>query len=449
MIEWALDHGDVRVALGDAREQLALMPDASAQCIVTSPPFWGLRDYGTGVWSGGDEGCDHLQARTGRESSTLGSRSGGNPMSDAARERTQERQRTPYAGECGRCGAVRVDHQIGLEETPEQWVEALVETFRECRRVLRDDGVFWLEVGDTYSGAPVGSFNGGGFKDRSAETGGRDLSGVASGGVIDKSKASGVKPKDLVGAPWMLAFALRADGWYLRSENIWERPNPMPESVSDRTTRSHSQVFMLTKKPRYFYDADAIREKPAEYDRQGGSAIYDAGSGHTNGAGSSSFHQMSASGRNARSVWTIPTEPTPFAHFATMPQALAERSIKAGTSEHGCCSECGAPWVRVVEKGEPELRAWSAKGAGHVNQSGSREEGSTLKHAVPRETTGWAPSCAHDAPVTPCTVLDPFMGSGTTALVARRLGRHSVGVELNAEYVEIIRDRLKQMSLLT
>lgn len=407
---------DVRILLGDARERLADLADGSAQCIVTSPPFWGLRDYGHG-------------------------------------------------------------DQIGAEDSPGQWVDALVETLRGARRVLREDGVMWLEVGDTYNNRAVSrtsSHQGGlGFTNEGIETSWADhtKNGSTRMSIVDGD----LKEKDLIGAPWMLAFALRADGWYLRSDTIWARPNPMPESVLDRPTKAHSYVFLLTKSARYYYDADAIREAHTGWvqledgtwkNLNGGPAI-----GNRAAVGRPDSPELSGNmapgkeitphpaGRNARSVWSIPTEATPFAHFATMPQALAERSIKAGTSEHGCCAECGAPWVRLVERADApaeqtarqaNLTKIQVERTGGTSSGGQASTTFGLSSAeMPRrETIGWAPSCTHDAAVVPCTVLDPFMGSGTTALVARRLGRHSLGVELNAEYVAIAADRLKQMSLL-
>jgi DNA modification methylase len=378
-----LDDGDVRLYHGDALEQLALMPSESVQCIVTSPPFWGLRDYS----------CEG---------------------------------------------------QIGLEETPDEWCSRLVAVFREARRVLRSDGVCWIEVGDTYAATQTNN--------NAYHYGAEDSFNASSRlGAGGKAAPPGVKPKDLVGAPWLLAFALRADGWYLRSDTIWARPNPMPESVTDRPTKAHSYVFLLTKAARYFYDADAIREPhtAANTQQQLSQPKKDNPDGIGRGAFKFSVEQryLNSAGRNARSVWSIPTEPTPFAHFATFPQALVERCIKAGTSEHGACSECGAPWRRITERigidvprgNEPHL---------------TRDPGNTKDRDLPthyRPTIihlGWEPSCACDAPVVPCLVMDVFMGSGTTALVARRLGRHAVGIELNASYLTIAAERLSQLSLL-
>jgi DNA modification methylase len=345
---------------GDALEQLALMPSESVQCAITSPPFYSLRDY-------------------------------------------------------------NAEGQIGLESTLGEWLDALVAVFGELKRVLRSDGTFFLEIGDTY---------------------------------IDKQ---------LAGAPWRLAFALQEAGWFLRSDCIWARqpPNPMPESVTDRPTKAHSYVFLPSKSARYFYDADAIREAASENthtryaqarETPKGAAKTAAGEGH---AGWDSTTNGYVSHRNARSVWSIPTEPTPFAHFATFPQALVERCIKAGTSEHGACWACRAPWTRVAERSIEGAR--KTENGNPDAPHGARQTGAIKSHGqVHVKTTGWAPSCEckassrgrATAAAVPCVVLDPFMGSGTTALVARRLGRHAIGIELNAEYLAIAAKRLSQLSLL-
>ncbi len=259
-----------KILIGDVTEKLKELPDGSIQCVVTSPPYWGLRDYG-------------------------------------------------------------VDGQLGLEREPSEYVARLVEVFREVKRVLKDDGTFWLNVGDSYSGSgkgPAGNL-GKTHNERHLE--------AKTGGLVPE----GTKPKDLVGVPWMLAFALRADGWYLRQDVIWAKPNPMPESVKDRCTKSHEHLFMLTKSSRYLFDAEAVREGD----------------------------------HNLRDVWNIATKPYKGAHFAVFPEAIPERCIRAGTRN------------------------------GDI-------------------------------------VLDPFAGSGTTLAAAKRMGRQYVGIELNAEYLPLIEERL-------
>lgn len=365
---------------------LRTLPSDSVQCVVTSPPYYGLRDYGT-------------------------------------------------------------QGQLGLEATPQAYLDSMVAVFREVRRVLRSDGTCWLNIGDSYAG-------GGGYSASSPSNLAGSKQSTNAGSI--KSFRPG-KPKDLLMMPARLALALQADGWYIRSDIIWHKPNPMPESVTDRPTNAHEHVFLLTKSPRYYYDAEAVREEGAGYGRGTGpgafrSAKYVNGRSHdndaavpTNGRHGHSFE----GGRNARNVWTIATEAYAEAHFATFPTALAERCIKAGTSERGCCSHCGAPWVRQRGDAVPV----EGRGAGngfkrearlsYADANGPRgDETHWTPKAYP--TTGWQPSCQCDAPTTPCTVLDPFAGAGTTLLVATHLARKHIGIELNPEYVAMAEKRINE-----
>lgn len=280
----------------------------SVQCVITSPPYWGLRDYGTAKWVGGQEDCDH---RVGRFETPVSDKQASNTGSAGHQARDV----------CPKCGAVREDNQLGLESTPEEYVASMVRIFREVRRVLRKDGVVWLNLGDSYAAGKMGGDDSG------------DNGRFAGPRIEPKQRKApdGLKPKDLVGIPWRVAFALQADGWWLRSDIVWAKPNPMPESVTDRPTKAHEYVFLLTKAAKYFYDHEAVREEPQGYMRKGGAADWTAESGHTNGQGSTSFHQMNPNGRNLRSVWTIATEPFPEAHFATFPEKLVETCIKAGS----------------------------------------------------------------------------------------------------------------------
>jgi len=287
-----------KLYVGDCLDVLATLPDRAARTCVSSPPYWGLRDYG-------------------------------------------------------------VAGQIGNEPTPEEFVAKLVAVFREVRRVLADDGTLWLNLGDSYAGAA------GGCQGKNGQRASRAFTAK-----VQSKAGEGLKPKDLVGIPWMTAFALRADGWFLRSDVIWHKPNPMPESVTDRPTKAHEYVFLLTTSARYFYDSAAIREPDSGLPsgngftgRQGGSERV----GHLSGGPGTSERWQPGKGRNARTVWSIATQPSGVEHFAPMPPELARRCILAG----------------------------SAPGD---------------------------------------TVLDPFSGAGTTGMVAMQNGRRYVGVELNPEY---------------
>ena len=306
-----------RLIPGDCLAGLATLPDASVHCCVTSPPYWGLRDYG-------------------------------------------------------------VDGQLGLEPTPGEYVAKMVAVFREVKRVLRDDGTLWLNLGDSFFSTTKGS---GGPDSSSTLVGTKaEHNGQRMESRMLSAGDTGVKPKDLVGIPWRVAFALQADGWYLRSDIVWAKPNPMPESVTDRPTKAHEYVFLLSKSARYWYDAGAI-QGPSNGSWNsavgfGGDTKKSAGDPRLRTQGAGTFHaDEEKSGRNARSVWTIATQPFSGAHFATMPPALAERCIKAGCPEGG-------------------------------------------------------------------TVLDPFGGAGTTGLVADRLGRNAILIELNPVYAGMARKRI-------
>jgi DNA modification methylase len=255
-----------QIMTGDCRATLATLPDASVQCCVSSPPYWGLRDYGT-------------------------------------------------------------PEQIGLESTPDAYVAALVAVFRDVRRVLADDGVLWLNLGDSYAtgGGAVGRAPGGG------DQGERFIRAGMINTQPNRMKLEGFKPKDLIGIPWRVAFALQADGWYLRSDVIWAKPNPMPESVTDRPTKSHEYVFLLSKAERYYYDAEAIAEPGAEPERVRRNEPFGGATGASVRHGAQSVVNGTIATRNARTVWNIATQPYRDAHFAVMPEALAARCIMAGS----------------------------------------------------------------------------------------------------------------------
>jgi DNA modification methylase len=310
-----------------------------------------------------------------------------------------------------------VDGQLGLEQTPEEYVANMVEVFREVRRVLRKDGTLWLNLGDSYvTSHAVGT--------KDDDTGWKH--GAISQGY--QARAGGVgngrKEKDLVGIPWMVAFALRADGWWLRSDIIWAKPNPMPESVTDRPTKAHEYIFLLSKSKRYFYDIDAIRE-PLKYELHapGRRLVKEMIAGPMDRKGHSQWERDpnevwgNPAGRNKRTVWNITTKPFNEAHFATFPPEIPETCIKAGTSEKGCCPKCGSPWERTIER------------TGHIN----KREPAHAPNKCPTKTdsTGWAPttratdkwqptcSCGIEETI-PCTALDPFAGAGTTLWVAEQ-----------------------------
>ena len=514
------DNGVTRLYHTDARS--IPLPDESVHCVVTSPPYWNLRDFGLppSVW-GGDSECPHywLDGVVAPGARSSDSKSGSKQLN------ANRRDRMPTSAFCGECGAWL--GALGLEPTVGLYVSHIVEIFREVWRVLRKDGTCWINLGDSYSGRRDGN----------------------------------LKQKDLVGMPWRVALALQDDGWWLRSPVIWDKPNPMRESVTDRLTTSHEYVFMLTKsgnrlywahpnrpgarsKPPpdyrylydetgevveappkgwrakdsgwrrvnlwrghdYFFDGYAIREPLAEasiarisqatfWKQQGGPKDYGNGvnpnrstrrtlenlarrtpSGwnvnhdepnltgrYPRKRGKQRGHrrpqqgfidrwddmttaEQRAGGANAGTVWRIATRPFRGNHYATFPEDLPRRCILAGTSEYGVCAECGAPWERVlnVEYRNPGNR--TTNGARSLER---RDESAGFAQRLERSTatTGWQPTCACDVAVVPATVLDPFVGSGTTAVAAQRVGRRAVGVDASIDYLDLAQKRIGAVSM--
>lgn len=388
-----------KIETGDVQEILQTFPDQSIHCVVTSPPYWRLRDY-----------C--------------------------------------------------VAGQIGLEDNFDEYIEKLVSVFREVRRVLRNDGTLWLNLGDKYA---QHGYSGGG----DPTIGKRNLGSQMNIRSIKRFVPKNCKPKDLIGIPWRVAFALQADGWYLRSDIIWHKSNPMPESVRDRPTSSHEHIFLFTKSPKYFYDNEAVKEPALEanwesrYDRvkPGHKSIPDALRNGTRLRKQDSVGKRTYTGfndryrqtpkRNIRNVWRFSTSPFPKAHFATFPPALPERCIRAGTSQYGVCPRCGAPWRRTTTKINTGIiqkipDGWDTERGSHdtIHRNG-RSKGETGIPVMQSVTTGWQPDCDCSCPeAVPATVLDPFAGAGTTLLVALHLGRRAIGIEINSQYVRMAEERI-------
>ncbi len=371
---------------GDVMAKLAEIETSTVQTCVTSPPYWSLRDYG-------------------------------------------------------------VDGQIGLEETPEEYVEKMVQVFREVKRVLRDDGTLWLNLGDSYAGSGKGAWDN---KEVQKEVYVPDKD---SPQCKLKKVPQGLKPKDLVGIPWMVAFALRADGWYLRQDIIWHKPNPMPESVTDRCTKAHEYIFLLSKSRKYYYDNEAIKEDAKPENEKRYKSTFHTGKKEINGQGrpgnasNTPGYKKWTGKRNKRSVWTVTTKPFKEAHFATFPPDLIKPCILAGTSPRAC-EICGAPWERVVEREPMEIKR-SGRGVALGNYGKTAASGTMTKPAT-SVTIGWQPTCScENEGRGRCTVLDPFAGSGTTLWVAEHFGRDSIGIELSPEYCELINKRMsnRQMTL--
>jgi DNA modification methylase len=381
---------------------------------------------------------------------TLEWKTGGNPATKIKGEKSSQDQF------CLLCGAWR--GSFGLEPVLDclGWATGQpcgqcyichsLRIYRELRRLLRKDGTLWLNVGDSYNGGGRTAYD-------------SDVKSAGRGGQyrLDGGGPSGLKPKDLCGVPWRLALALQADGWWLRSDIIWAKPNPMPESCTDRPTTAHEHIFLLTKSANYFWDQNAVREQllPASIGRSKrksnpnlqrvASMPFNPGS-RDRGEGT---EKINLSGRNLRSVWTMPTATFPDAHFATFPPELPRRCIAAGTSEKGCCPHCGAPWKRVVEKGEEKDKSAKGsffdKGKTAIHQEDRAQKGERFLN----QTTGWLPTCgckitgAEAGATKPCIVLDPFGGAGTTGVVAVEMGRDAALIELSPEYCLMAEKRIR------
>jgi DNA modification methylase len=359
--------------------------DKLVQCVVTSPPYYGLRDYG-------------------------------------------------------------INGQLGLELTLQEYIDNTVLWAREVGRVLRDDGTFWLNIGDSYNSTS-------GFSRANEQWArkGRD------GGANDKTETRemGLKTKDLMMVPHRVAIALQEDGWWVRSDIVWHKPNPMPESVTDRPTKSHEYIFLLTKNKTYYFDNDAIREDKAPVTVQDPRGNESGKRRDRQFPGSPSMGGTNlggpTGGRNKRTVWTITTKPYPGAHFATFAPEIPEICIKAGTSEKGVCPVCGNGWAREVERGEKQSIDGARRNPPKVTCEADRlvagiekwNRKTPMENSMyyPRTTVGWKPTCDHNEEPVPAIVLDPFAGSGTTVMVANALGRRGIGIDLSWSYLQLARER--------
>ena len=452
---------------GDSLSILRTLPDNSVQCIVTSPPYWALRKYDIPdiVFDGdpacihewGDEGIRHKGGPQGVTSQRVGR---------ANVDSQNEAHHTTTGAFCS-CGAWR--GQLGQEPTPDLFIRHMVEIFREARRVLRSDGTCWLNMGDCYS-SQAGP--------QVAQTKWQ-IEGASDGQNLGRSRrpVDGLKPKDLVGIPWMLAFALRADGWYLRAEIIWAKGmsfcpsyagSVMPESVTDRPTRSHEQIFLLTKSERYFYDHEAVKEQGVyqagtraakgsgtrEGNRRGSPKQDGTGNRRTTGFNERYFapdddgYATYDGKRNLRTVWAIGVEPFNEAHFATFPPDLVDPCLRAGTSQKGACVACGAPWERIVEY-EPmpeEIKQQFEAARNRTADDHGRDDGFTTRRPnYTRKRIGetWEPTCAcGESHVVPCVVMDPFAGSGTVGVVCERRQLDFIGIELGTTYKAMAERRI-------
>ena len=461
-----------KIYLGDNIETLKSLPDASVDCCITSPPYYGLRDYGTGTWVGGDPDCPHYVTRK-HDSTSTGHKS----MAESAGALGAVGGEI-YKSVCPKCGAVREDKQVGLEESPEEYIDRLVTIFREVKRVLKDEGTLWVNIGDSYNGYK-GNANGEYFD--SPYVGGHGFHPSREGGYGLECK--NLKPKDLIGIPWMLAFALRKDGWYLRQDILWAKPNPMPESVKDRCTKSHEYIFLLSKSPKYYFDYKSIQEeaetKPHRRETWSPNVdIYD-NSKYTDAEQESSVRQGMNKTRGEHILQLRKNLPTQaeFVEFMrqhTNVNALSDiMATPRTTIEH---------WFRSDNSGfsYPSIDEWEVVSAIVDDDSdefhyidSKMTEISYETDAIDKNSEGtrnkrdvWSVRPAHykeahfatfpEELVAPMVlagcpkggvVLDPFMGSGTTAVVAKNNGRNYIGCELNEEYVKMAENRISRQQI--
>ena len=555
------DNGIVQLWHGSARD-LSFIPDGSVDCCVTSPPYWGLRDYGLEpeIWDDGWSGTLGLEPtpelytqhlvqifaevwRVLKPSGTvflnLGDSyfgGGGAHKPEHANpglSRSAQRGGVPHGGQsgtdgkgqsglidgayasgslCGECVVVLSYRNLDTYGYPSPKLDSLISESIHSRKeqpIDHSGSLHSASQGDqnaTGLSGPQPSLGHAGEPPHASQESMQPLSSEQSqgeclhcascdacldvissakpyalscartGGRLHKSGSytlwsvprndnkdasdlayldyttASLKPKDLVGIPWRCAFALQAAGWWLRSDIIWAKPNPMPESVTDRPTKAHEYVFLLTKAEHYYYDQEAIRESAQDW----GTRERVVGEHFTNGVMPNGQPHKglrdgnnATTGRNKRSVWTIATHPYPEAHFATFPEALVEPCILAGTSEMGVCSQCGKPWIRQLE---PDEERKAQLGKGYHDHSNDLDQGMSQDKKMPQPkggyiTKAWMPTCSCDAPTQPATVLDPFSGSGTTAMVAQKLGRRAIGVDASLEYLKLAEKRVSAVSL--
>lgn len=418
--------------IGDVREKLKELPDKSIQMCLTSPPYYNLRDYGTAEWEGGDPNCDHIDKNMTRGQNNSSKQRTNNQGNGASLLKT-----------CKQCGAKRKDNQLGLEKTPEEYVENMVQVFAEVHRVLRDDGTLWLNLGDSYSSG-----------NRTSTTN-QSLRKDKDYGVTRPPANKNIKPKSLMGIPWKVAIALQEWGWILRQDIIWAKKNCMPESVKDRFTKSHEYIFLFSKQPKYFFNQirepatqvsiDISKRKMNFRKITPDKTVYDEAQDPSRVVAADHM-------RNKRSVWNMRTASYKEAHFAVFPPELAETCIKAGCPEK-ICAECDTPYKKVVEReklnikvDKSESERFSVNLKNNHRKIGGEYDKELKKN--PLIDKGLQKQCDCKTNETKSgIVLDCFMGSGTTAMVAQQHSRKWIGVELNPEYEKLIKKRTAQREL--
>jgi len=470
----------IKVYLGDCRETLKEIENESVHTCITSPPYWGLRDYGTAEWVGGDPDCPHMRTTKIGKNPSTGHKAmfeQGNVVGDAI-----------FKNECPICGAKRKDSQLGLEDTPEEYVENLVTVFKEVKRVLRDDGTVWLNLGDSYNTTQAGNKTWG--------------SGVGANkhykdGSIPKKRnlTQGLKQKDLVGIPWRVAFALQADGWYLRQDIIWHKPNPMPESVRDRCTKAHEYIFLLSKNARYYFDHEAIKEDLAESSKirlnedienqKGSDRVLGKSNGNMKAVGGNKSHgkykNQETEAKNRQGLHANRGDKLIEVREGLPEQSVLVEFLRSRVNAKTLADNTDIPltkiehWFRRDKTGfsYPSIEDWKKvrefiddfsnefyeidKGLSEFDLKTDEVVVNPKRNKRSVWTVTTKPfKGAHFATfpmdlIEPCVlagcpkggvVLDPFGGSGTTAQVADGFNRDAILCELSEDYVKIIKERM-------
>jgi DNA modification methylase len=406
------------IICGDALESLRLLPDESVDCCITSPPYFGLRDYMTASWEGGEKDCDHLVKKLASGKSTL----------HATAEKKKNKTGMPYTDVCSKCGAVRIDRQIGLEKTPGQYIQKLCEVFSEVRRVLKKEGTLWVNIGDSYAGSGKAGSN---HEYQKKHTQFGQVEHKERLGKPQNAKSIGCKSKDLIGIPWMLAFALRSQGWYLRQDIIWAKAfstntenngSTMPESVTDRFVKSHEYIFLLSKSAKYYFDLDAVK-KPIKQ---------------------SSVSRLDQDIANQKGSYRVPGKTNgPFKPVVQGHPVGGSRKYLTG--EEKFRTKSGKDWVPQMAREGTNIVGHSGdiqkdfvankRSVWHVNPSGFKEAHfATFPQDLITDIIKAA--CPKDG-----IVLDPFAGTNTTGIVARKLLRNFISIELNPDYVKLAHKR--------
>lgn len=452
---------DITLYEGDVIKILKELPIESVNCVLTSPPYWGLRSYGTPpqIWGSGN-GCEHKWGDSiDREHFTsdnkdFNARYSGNSSNGKKQEGGGRSEGGNSGNICVQCGAWK--GELGLEPTPEMYISHLADVFDKVKRVLRKDGTVWINMGDTYGGSGGDT----GKKIGQQRKGGIGIDTRPVGiSPIEYSVAQNVRSKDLQLIPSRFAIEMQNRGWILRNDIIWRKPNPMPSSAKDRLTNCYEHLFFFVKSQKYWYDNDAIREERQGNTHARGTKLSPpsekAGIGHEGWSKATAGVETFDGKKSARDVWSIATEPLPDEHYAAYPQKLCERPIKAGCPAK-VCVECGKPRERIVEPRErivePSEEYAKLLGKGfhdhkddeHMRMSIDKTERPSL--SAEYKTIGWT-KCDCGEGFKPGTVLDPFCGSGTTLLVAGRLGRKSIGIDLKYQKMVLKRLNVNQMRI--